>query len=268
MTIPERRLSDSARTRRRAELMAAIASDDQGRRWVAPVAAAAVVAVVGGAAYGVTALRGSGAGVTEPAGGSSAPVGETVASETTMAPSPSERTEEPCASTAPGSARRMMRQQMADYREQLPLVQAFRDVLGAHLDPRGEHLDRKASNVQTSGSDCGLSALGTKVGWSTPGSSGLGMVQVEVSTGDDLTQVHLAHAGWRRLPVDVAGIASAEQVQYDGGFAVQVVRDDGLTVAIDADLLFGNNSLEPVGAFPFDKRDLVEAAADPALRLP
>ncbi|NYJ00024.1 hypothetical protein HNR19_000722 [Nocardioides thalensis] len=272
MTIPEGRLSDSARARRRAELMEAITSDDRGRRWIAPVAAAAVVAVVGGAAYGVTALRGSGPGEAEPAGSGSGSVGETVASETQAAPTTSAPTEEACESEAPGSARRMMgqsmRQQMADYREQLPVVQGFRDVLAAHLDPRGEHLERKASNVQSSGSACSLTALGTKVGWATPGASGLGMVQVEVSTGGDLTQVHMAHGGWRRLPVDVAGIASAEQVQYDGGFAVQVVRDDGLTVAIDANLLFGNNSLEPIDAFPFGVAELVETAADPALKLP
>lgn len=269
MTIPDGRLSDEARARRRAELMEAISRDDGRRPWLAPVAAAAVVAVVGGAAYGVTALRGSGPGEAEPAGrGGSASLAEASGSESPAAPSSSAPAEETCEPIEMGSARGRLRQQMDDYRDLLPHVQEFRDVLAKHLDPKGQHLDPKSTNVQSSGSGCGMSALGTKVGWSTPGASGLGMVQVEVSAGDDLTQVHMAHPGWRRLPVDVDGVTSAEQVEYGGGFAVQVVRDDGLTVAVDANLLFGNNSLEPIGAFPFDVADLVEAAADPALQLP
>lgn len=264
MDIPERRLDDQARAERRAELMEAISADRRRRPWVAPLAAAAVVAVVGGAAYGVATLRDSGSSAP-PVGGSGSASAEDTTLRESVTPSTTVPTVDACASEppvpGPGGT-------MREYREQLPVVQAYRDVLAAHLDPKGAHLERKASNVQSSGSGCGLGALGTKVGWSVPGESGLGMVQVEVSTGDDATQVHMSHAGWRRLRVDVAGITSAEQVQYAGGFAVQVVRDDGLTVAIDANLLFGNNSLEPIGAFPFSVADLVEAAADPGLQLP
>lgn len=268
MTIPEGRLSDSARQRRRAELMEAIASDDTGRRWIAPVAAAAVVAVVGGAAYGVTALRGPGPGEAEPAGSGSESVSEALASETTVAPTSSAPTEAACESSAPGTGRRMMRQQMAEYREQLPLVQAFRDVLAVHLDPKGEHLEAKTTSVQSSGSGCMLTALGTKVGWTTAGEDGMGLVQVEVSDGSDLTQVRMAHEGWRPLPVDVAGVSSARQVEYDGGFAVEVERTDGLTVSIDASLLFGNNSLVPIESLPFGVAALVRTAADPRFQLP
>lgn len=270
MNIPERELSDQARARRRAELMEAIEADGTGpagrsrRAWVTPLAAAAAVAVVGGTAYLATTVGGD-ADSTEhdvPAAGG----GDGSAAPESNAPSREPKAD--CRERRQVSPR-MMRQQMADYRALLPHVQAYRDVVAAHLDPRGRHLDRRATNVQSSGSGCALDGLGTKVGWTTAGEDGMGVVRIEVASGKVRdTQVWMSYDGWESTPSNVPGVASLSTIDYGDGFAVAVVRSDGVNVLVDANLLFGNNSLVGIDGFPFTTDDLVEVAMDPELQLP
>ena len=62
------------------------------------------------------------------------------------------------------------------------LFGTVRDV----LDPAGDHLDYGSDGLVAGTDDHGVS-LGIKLGWTNPGASGQGMVQVEVGTlgGDD-----------------------------------------------------------------------------------
>jgi hypothetical protein len=262
--IPERRLTDEARARRRTELMAAIAADDgdqaRGRRWLVPAAAAAAVAVVGGAAF-LASTAGSDQGEESPA-----PVGGGSGADdpsTTLPP------EEPCdvtsASLPPvgaseGSAARMRLH---------PELRTYRAIVARHLDPDEQHLDRKVTNQQSNSGKCGLLALGTKLGWKVEGEDGLGMVEVEVSDGiNNGSQVGLLHGGWSPVQLDRPGVKRAKVAEYPEGTAVAVTRTDGLTVWIHAAELFGNNSQLPISGFDFSTEDLLDTAADPEFTLP
>lgn len=274
--VPERRLSDEARARRRTELMAAVRADErQPRRWVAPVAAAAVVAGLVGGGYAVGRT-----GDDEPASTNLDVAGSgnasTASTDPSGAPSPSssEDPEPECEATTL-SPEQEMRERMEDplWEDPViaPVLQSYRDVLVRHLDPQDEHLERKPSNVQTSGiPGCDFDALGTKLGWSVPGEGGLGMVQIEVGTSARGSQVELSFGGWRQVdePRLPDGVTRAREVHNGDVTAVLVVRDDGVAVGIIADPLFGNNSTTGVTGFGFGVADLLAAAADPALALP
>ena len=154
-----------------------------------------------------------------------------------------------------------------------PLLRSYRTIVANHLDPAGRHLQKRPDNVQSGGAIDGkrscLSALGTKLGWSMPGQSGLGVIQVEVGNESWRdTQIQMAHTEWRRVRTELAGVTRAYVAQYPGGVAVGVVRSDGRVVGIDADALFGNNSTEPVSGVPGSVDDLLATAADPGFTLP
>ena len=270
----ERPLDDATRARRRAELLEAVARDD-GRgssrswRWLAPAGVAAAVAA--GVVAGAVLLGGGDERADDigPAGGGSGAQQPTYSGEV----SPGVTSGPPCvaANASPGTisqARKQLRQQLVPDHKLLQEVQAYRDIVAQHLDPAGQHLDARAGNVQSSGSECDMSDLGTKIGWSVPGEDGLGEVQVEVTTDWRSSQIALAHDGWLDAKPKVPGVVRAWSVKYDGGFAVAVTREDGLTVVLSADELFGNNSLTGISGFPFSPDDLFETAVDPAFTLP
>jgi hypothetical protein len=271
---PERPLDDAARARRRAELLAAVeaggaASPTRAWRWLAPAGVAAAVAA--GVVAGAVLLGGGDEQAQEPgpAGGgtrAAAPSATSVPPSASTSPSDGSRS---CGPETVPQAQRKLRRELLGYRKLLPEVQAYRDIVARHLDPAGEHLDARATGVQSGTDECNeLSALGTRLGWSVAGQDGLGEVQVEVSTDWADAQVHLAHDGWRDAEPGVPGVVRAWSVKYDGGFAVAVTRKDGLTVALDANELFGNNSLTGISGFPFSPDDLFRTAADPAFALP
>lgn len=156
------------------------------------------------------------------------------------------------------------------------LLDGYRAVLAAHLDPAGRHLGPAGANQQVGtvadpacrAGLARLSSYGTKLEWRVPGGPGLGMVQVEVTDQPwEEAQLRLAHDSWRPHPVDLPGVRSAEVAAYDGGVAVVVHRADGVSVGLDANTLFGNNSRTPVGDLDVDADELVAAAADPGFRL-
>lgn len=266
--VPERRLSDEARARRRTELMEAIASEQTaGRRWLAPVAAAAVVAGLVGGGYVVTRIASD-----DPAPRPDRSLDVAGSGTATGSTPPAAGCESGDITTE--ELERSLRERARTPLWEDPAVQAwltsYRDILARHLDSRDRHLERRVTNIQGGGSpECGFEVLGTKLGWSVPGEDGLGMVQVEVSRSRRDSQVQKSLDRWSLLSVTgMPGIERAEAAHDGDRFAVLVTRDDGVVVGIIADPLFGNNSSTPVSGFGFDVDDLLVAAADPEFALP
>lgn len=154
----------------------------------------------------------------------------------------------------------------------------YRKILAERLDPAGTHLQRRPDNLQGGSSldgspqcPAGMSwavSLGTKLAWRVPGESGMGMLQVEVAEEPwaDL-QVAMGYDSWKAQTVTLPGVRAARVARYDGGTAVIVTRTDGLSVAIDANTLFGNNSLTPVKGVDLTTDQLLATAADPRFTL-
>lgn len=230
------------------------------RRQRAFMAGVAVVAVAG-MSVGAALLHGGGHEL-EPAGG---PATASDSSRTSASASPSP--------SAPAHRADCIR--TPDVSEVAPwrtppvagLLRDYRDAVARHLDPSDDHLQRRVSGMQAGGGRC-LTSLGTKLGWSVTGQDGLGMIQVEVGGPWSDSEVHLAHDGWRTVPTTLPNVAEAREVTYDGGVAVSITRDDGTVVSLDADRLFGNNSLTPIQGFDFTVDDLLATAADPGFKAP
>ncbi|RHW27178.1 hypothetical protein D0Z08_10975 [Nocardioides immobilis] len=264
--IPERRLSDEARARRRTELMEAITADDtRTRRWLAPVAAAAVVAGLVGGGYAVTRLGDNGAPDQRPERSLDVAGSGTATPSTQPTPVCGDITaEEPEQSMRDRAATPLWRDPAV-----APSLQSYRDILVRHLDPRDAHLERRVTNIQAGGSpECGFDSLGTKLGWNVAGEDGLGMVQVEVSTSRRDSQVGMTFDVWDGVHSGLPGVERAEVAGDGDRMAVLVTRSDGLAVGILADPLFGNNAVTPVSGFEFTIHDLVATAADPEFALP
>jgi hypothetical protein len=267
--IPERRLGDEARARHRTELMEAITADEpRTRRWLAPVAAAAVVAGLVGGGYAVTRIG------DDPAPSRMTDRSLDVAGSGTATPTTTPTETPSCGETI---SLEQLEQSLREWAESpgwedpavRPSLQSYRAILARHLDPRDRHLQRRVSGVQSGGTPaCGFDSLGTKLGWTVAGEDGGGMLQVEVSRSRRGSQVAMTFDRWALLSVGTAGVVKAEAAHDDGRFAVLVERADGLVVGIIADPLFGNNAVTPVSGFDFDVDDLVRTAADPGFALP
>jgi hypothetical protein len=154
-----------------------------------------------------------------------------------------------------------------------PALASYRQAAVAILDPAGKHLENKITNVQLGGCDkSGLYGLGTELGWRS--GDALGDVRVEVARSrvpKHEMEVVMDHEGWTTADLQLpAGVIKVEVADYDGGHAVFAKRDDGLTVAVDAEGVWGNNM--PPGSPPARDLpgidDLVELAASPLLTLP
>jgi len=160
---------------------------------------------------------------------------------------------------------------------------AYREAAGATLDPAGRQLDapgsRRSDNVRTSiGCDPAtgehLTALGTSIGWTSGGA--LGVVKVDVAMSEHAEGMPVLTQGGRWDSYDgplPAGVSRArvDDSRGDGsGRAVVVERADGLTVAVEAAAVWGNNSAP--GAAPATDLpgvdDLLAFAASPLLTLP
>jgi hypothetical protein len=157
----------------------------------------------------------------------------------------------------------------AKLRKYGPTLATYRDVVAEHLDPEQQHVDQKTSSIQAgTGKDCVIDALGTRLGWTSPGDEGLGMVGVEVTRDWRGSQIRLAHGGWHAAGSLPTGAVRAYVAPYPGGTAVAVTRTDGTTVALDAARLFGNNSVTPVASMDMTADELLTTAADPRFQLP
>lgn len=267
--IPERRLSDDARARRRTELMEAVTADDtRTRRWLVPVAAAAVVAGLVGGGYALTRLGDDAPADRTDRGLEVAGSGTATPSDQSTTP-PASRCGDITTEELVKSMREMARNPLWEHPAVRPWLLSYRDILARHLDPQGRHLERRVANFQGRGSpECGFDELGTKLGWSVAGEDGLGMVQVEVGENRRDSQVGMTFDAWDEVRSGLPGVERAESAGDGDRVAVLVTRTDGLVVGIIADPLFGNNALTPVSGFDFTVRELVATAADPEFALP
>lgn len=156
-----------------------------------------------------------------------------------------------------------------------PVLTSYREAAAAILDPSGSHLDLGGAidNVQhgCDPSTGRLTSLGTKLAWTS--GDALGMVQLEVVSREhsEKPQIVVSHDRWiisrEQLP---AGVTEARIADYKGGHAVVVEREDGLSVAVDAAEVWGNNAdpgSRPATDLP-GIDELLALAASPLLALP
>jgi hypothetical protein len=113
-----------------------------------------------------------------------------------------------------------------------------------------------------------LNGLVAQLGWTSAGDDGLGMVSVEVTTDWQGAQTRLAHGGWQPAGSLPAGAVRAYVTGDSDGIAVAVTRADGTTVALDAERLWGNNSVTPVAHMDVTTDELLATAADPRFQMP
>lgn len=154
----------------------------------------------------------------------------------------------------------------------------YREAAAAILDPSRQHLDLAdaANNIQggiacKSGSGRYLTELGTRIGWKS--GPALGVVRIDVGSPelDQPLQVVGMNTGWSpyrgALP---AGVMSARVTESSDGRAVVVKRNDGLTVAIEAEGVYGNNVApgSPAATNLPGIDQLLALAASPELTLP
>ena len=256
--IPERVLSDRARARCRAELMEAIGDEALASRpWLAPIAAAAAMAVFGGALFVASGLNDAGPDPGRPAGGIEG------------WPSDCVQLQDGAWVGVAAVPRGLL---MPTLGQGIHVLRSFRDLVTDHRDTRGRQLLSVPSSVQGPTPQLASCHLSRTVGWTFAGENGEGRVRVEVDTSWEESHVRLTHDGWRSVSTDLPGVEEAFVVDYDGGMAVAAIRTDGLMVAIDAtqvdDPRLGNDS--STGSSPSDLEidELLAIVADARLSLP
>jgi len=155
-----------------------------------------------------------------------------------------------------------------------PTLAAWNEVLAEHLDPRRTHLrpwGREHRNVQTAGgSTRALQALGSKYAWTEPGQDGLGMLQVEVAGSRGTATwpcTTVPEEAVCEMLEAAKGLRAAEVATVGGATSVLAERQDGETVVLTFDRLFGNDSLVPVQTEALAADALLAAASDPRLTL-
>jgi hypothetical protein len=136
------------------------------------------------------------------------------------------------------------------------------------LDLAGAHLDYASDGMVAGTDDHGVS-LGIKLGWTDLGSSGQGMVQVEVGTlgGDDEELCGSVGLSCPRT-VQVGGATMRVGEGDRGSFVVVHRQADGERVLVLVDPLFGNNSRVPVTDMAVTKQDVYRLVQDDRLDLP
>jgi hypothetical protein len=144
------------------------------------------------------------------------------------------------------------------------------DLAKEHLDPKHQHLNYDTDNLQGGGGANGATTLGIKLGWSAPGESGEGMVQIAVATPNGRRLLYPCAYFGRCHEVQVPGhgtVVMSGDPESTAGYAVIVEQDDGEYVQVVVDPLFGNNSLTPTQAGLVGLDKVLALAEDPALNL-
>ncbi len=144
------------------------------------------------------------------------------------------------------------------------------DIAAEHLDPEKRYLDYATRSLQSSSDGTGGRALGIRLGWKVPGEPGEGMVQIAVSdmTGPDRPQCgeHL------EMECRTVLLPNGESVERggadDGVYDVLYLRDDGVSVHVRVDPLFGNNSLVPVEEMRIAPGEVYRLVQDERIGLP
>jgi hypothetical protein len=112
-------------------------------------------------------------------------------------------------------------------------------------------------------------SIGIKMGWSTPGQGGQGMVQVEIGTRRPVQGACLETGNYGcPQAVDAAGGSTWVGDGPRGSFVVLHRQPDGDQVVVLVDPLFGNNSRTPVAAGFVTKADVYRLVQDDRLDLP
>ena len=143
-------------------------------------------------------------------------------------------------------------------------------VVASVLDPQKKHLNYSTQSLQSGGDGRGGISMGIKLGWTMPGQSGEGMVQISLSDqageGADESQIYLG------APMRERSLAGGTSVRVgerpDGAFAVSHRQPDGETVWVLVEPLFGGNSLEPVSGMEVSRADVFRLVQDERLDLP
>lgn len=272
---------DPALERRLQELAQGIATPDtpvatdvaRGRRRLLRgrlAAGGSVLAVLAVVGVGLSVVPGDdAAGPTPELGGASGVPTPSGASTPSAVPSPSAG--EQLTAT---DAQALVGDRTTDHE----LLASWQRVLAEHLDPGWQHLvkyTKRNGNQQGSTGPAGRpSSLGSKYGWRNTGESGLGMLQLTVSSGWTGLYWLCGYTGqgdeaWDCRDLEPpAGAVAAQVAQHDGITEVAVERADGHVVVLAVDALFGNNSRVPVSGIDLSDRSLAAAAADPRIGLP
>jgi hypothetical protein len=137
------------------------------------------------------------------------------------------------------------------------------------LDPSGTHLTYSSQGL-TSGSDNHGVGLGIKLGWTEPGRSGEGMVQVTVTSEGGSDDERCSTTGGFGCPdtVQVAGRTMQVGTGDRGELVVLYRQPDGERVVVLVNPLFGNNSRTPVRAGFVSRADVYRLVQDDRLDLP
>jgi hypothetical protein len=157
------------------------------------------------------------------------------------------------------------------------------DLAAAHFDPDSEHLETSVP-VEIDPSGPTNWEVSSRLAWTNPGESGVGLVRVIVTLpgyaeqegayGDVATQIGCDFEGH-----DVVGCAervadSGEPIlvaepnpDRDLLFGVVHEREDGSLAAVAVHDLFGNNSLEPVSSVDITLEQAVDFVTDPKARV-
>lgn len=136
------------------------------------------------------------------------------------------------------------------------------------LDPSGGHLSY-ANQGMTGGWDQQGVSMGIKMGWSQPGRSGEGLVQVEVSSqkGADDARCRIA-AGFGCPQAVRVGGRTVHVGEYASAYVVAFRQKDGDGVIVLVDTTFGNESAQGVDHLGFTRDDVYRLVQDARLDLP
>jgi hypothetical protein len=136
------------------------------------------------------------------------------------------------------------------------------------LDPSGGHLSYANQGITGGWDEHGIS-MGIKMGWSQPGGSGEGLVQVGISSqegaDDALCRITAGFSCPRAVRV---GGRTGHLGEYQGSYVVAFGRPDGERVVVLVDKKFGNESAQGVDRLGFTRDDVYRLVQDDRLGLP
>ncbi|HEX6233422.1 MAG TPA: hypothetical protein VFZ63_09855 [Jiangellaceae bacterium] len=158
--------------------------------------------------------------------------------------------------------------------------QCLLDVAAKHFDPERIHLPEVLGSAGTGSGEHGW-RVSSKLEWQVPGESGLGMIEVAVTTpgyaeGDyaerDMASVigceEIADCEYQTVPGTEQQVFVAEaDPARNLLLGVMYQRPDGSFTGVGVYDLFGNNSLEPVSNVDITLEQAMAFVMDPALQV-
>lgn len=155
------------------------------------------------------------------------------------------------------------------------------DIAAKHFDPTGVHLPYVVTNAGSGIELAGMVRVSSKLDWTIPGETGMGMVQVAVTTpGFAEGEYAEADIGWlvgcgdpstcteQAIPgTDQTVLVADRDPEQNLLLGVIHERPDGSFTAVGVYDLFGNNSLEPVSQVDITLEQAIAFVTDPDLRV-